>query len=360
MPRRLRLCAVLVSSALIAASAPAWAQSGQLTPDVITTQAPSETQQQAIREYPGNAPRDLGSDNPAEVRTARSRLLEPLQNPQASVRFRQIYSDAIAPALIRHAESKSDRASINALRVLGELATPAALDAVEARLADDRLAVRYAAVTGLERALASIRTSSPAVTQARLNQAVERLGQRFAAETDPDVATAVARALSGLMSFERQGFDGLRPAAISTLAQQFRAKLPTLKDGPARAMLPAMLVASVAARDALTSARQPLSESSRKDAAEVQGHAFAYVFRAVRGGELNDHPDSRTIAAQIVAAAEAGITVATGNKLAPLSLADAIKLGTEAGDRDFATKALQLLKALNDAPLSFGADHFIK
>lgn len=360
MPRRLRLCAVLFVSAAVAAAAPALAQPGSLDPAAITAQAPSEAQQQAIREYPSAPLRDLGSDDPGTVRTARARLLEPLQNPQATVRFRQLYSDALIPSLVRHAESKSDRASVNALRVMGELATPAALDALEARLADPRLAVRYAAVAGIERSLASIRVTSPAITQDRVNQTIAKLGERLAAEADPDVAGVLTRALGSLFGFERPGFDNVRPLAISTLAAQFRAKLPGLKEAPGRAMLPAMLTAAVAARDALTNSRLPLPEASLKDAAEVQGHAFAYVFRAVRGGELNDQPDARAIAAQVVAAAEAGITVASGNKLQPLALADAIKASTAEADRDFSTKGVQLLQALTEPPLAFAADHFIK
>jgi hypothetical protein len=360
MPRRPRLCAVLLVSAALAAAAPALAQPGSLDPTAITAQAPSEAQQQAIREYPSAPLRDLGSDDPAAIRAARARLLEPLQNPQASVRFRQLYSDAIAPALARNAEGKSDRASVNALRILGELATPAAIDALEARLADPRLAVRYAAVAGLERSLASIRVTSPAITQDRVNQTIAKLGERLAAEADPDVAGVLTRALGTLFAFERAGFDNVRPLAISTLAAQFRAKLPGLKEAPGRAMLPAMLTAAVAARDALTNSRLPLTDTSRKDAAEVQGHAFAYVFRAVRNGELNDQPDARAIAAQVVAAAEAGITVASGNKLQPLSLADSLKAASAEADRDFSTKGVQLLQALNEPPLAFAADHFIK
>lgn len=356
---RLAAC-LFVAGTLAWTSGHAHAQIRALPPEVISAGSLSEEQRQAIREYPGDAISRLASGDSREVRTARERLLEPLRAGNASLQFKQAYSDAISKGLSDIAAGSQDLAAVNALRVLGELGTPAALDTLEARLADQRGPVRYAAVMGIERTLNAMRSGSLAITVGRATQSLEKVGALLGKDTQPEVAQAAARAIASLLNLDRAGLEEIRSQALSQLAARVRERAGTMKGPAAGAFMPALLTAAQAARDALTTANPALAlpEAARRQAAEISGDAFAAVVRAASGPGLGSSAAVRADAAAIVATTEAAILVSAGRQTSPLKLDQELRKGTSEGDASFVKRAPELVRVLSGPPLGFPADRF--
>lgn len=353
------LATCLLLALALGLAAPAARAQTPLTADTIQAVNLGPEQAAAIRQYPTEPLARLASDQPRDIRAARDRLLEPLRDPRASVVFRQAYADALVPQLAAITKDPRDLNAVNALRILGEVGTPSALDALEAALADQRLPVRYAAVMGMERTLLAIRSVSPAVGADRLSRVLARLGRVVAQDQSPEVVQAAVRALASVLTLEREGFTVLRPASLRAMAEATRARIPQLSGADAVAFYPAMLALCQVTRDALLQNNPALAldAEAARHAAEVNGHCFAYVFRAVRAGQFRDDPAAREAAASIVATAETALLVAARRAARPIGLVEPLRA---ANDRAFNDRALEMLQLLKDPPLSFPADHFIK
>jgi hypothetical protein len=362
--RRLPAVCIFAAAAFLLPLQHASAQFG-LPREVIAAESIGAAQSSQIESYIGEWLPRLASQDPLEIKRARDTLLMPLREHTISVAFRQAYSDRLVPGLRGHAQDERDLVIANALRVAGELATPASVQLLEQKLQDGQSPVRFAAITGIARTFAAVRDASPAVGTDGIQQLTRRVGQQLRTEKAPEIVDACVRALATAMDINRQNFESVRPAAFEVLAAGIGERAKALRgnadDAP---MLIALLRAGQVSRDALSAndPRMQLNDTGVRQAAELNGHLLGYTIRRLQGGGFpHEAPESREMAAKIVTTAENGIVLAA-NRLRiqqpALNLSAEFAKATAEGDRDFFRKAVELLGVLTRPPFNYPAGHF--
>jgi hypothetical protein len=362
--RRLPAVCILAAAAFLLPLSPAAAQFG-LPREVIVAESIGSGQMSQIERYVGEWLPRLGSEDPLDIKRSRDNLLMPLREHTISVAFRQAYSDRLVPGLRQHAQDERDLVIANALRVAGELATPASVQLLEQKLQDGQAPVRFAAVAGIARAFASVRDASPAIGTDGIQQVTRRVGQQLRTESAPEIADACVRALATAMEIARPNYESVRGTAFEAIAAGVSERAKALRgapdDGP---MLMVLLRAGQVARDALSTndPRLQLADAGVRQAAELNGHLLSYLVRRLQaGGFPHEDPESRELAGKIVATAENGIVLSAsrlrGTQPALNLAADFAKANAD-GDRDFFRKAVELLGALSRPPFNFPAGHF--
>jgi hypothetical protein len=361
-----------LAAALLAPLPSAAAQMG-LPREVVTAESIGPSQQEQITRHveewlPRLAPRPSGEGpvDATELRRAREALLLPLRERGVSVAFRQAYGERLAPGLRQHVQGDREVVVANALRIAGELATPTTWELLEQKLRDGQPAARYAAVHGISRIFGSVRDHSPAMGRESLQQVIARLGRHMETERDAKVLDGCIRALMLAMEIDRPNYDEVRHSAFATIARTAGERARRLEGGPeAREMIPVLLRAGQVVRDAIpvNAPRLRLSDEHVRLAAEMSGHLLAYVVRRRESDFPLSDTDARQLAAQLVAVAEASISLAAtrfGVQMTPPNLAADLTKGSETGDREFFNKAVDLFNMMTRAPFSFPAGHFLR
>jgi len=303
----------------------------------------------------------LAGPDPAVIKKNRDELLSPFKNTKVAVDFRQKYTDYAMPELRKLAENPSDTVVVNALRVAGEIATSEATTILEKKLTDPRLAVRFAAVNGLERTMAALSTRSPAIPPDRVEVLVVKLGEIIAdpKNTNLEVTDAAERALLSAMNVS---IGAVRPKAfaamtgsVAKVAQRF-GNAPTPNQGYI-----IFLRAGESSRNALGAIQAPLTGDNIKDAAALSGHLLTWALCQLKAGHLVE-PEAREEVAKIVRIAENTIIFACQKAgIAPPAaqkLGDEIAKGTPEGDNLFTRNISTVIIPLN-AGFKLPANEFL-
>jgi hypothetical protein len=361
--RRLSAVCILTATAFLLPVPSALAQFG-LPRDVVAAESIGGAQATQIERHIGEWLPRLGSQDPAEIKRSRDNLLAPLREPTISVAFRQAYSERLLQGLRQHAQDERDIVVVNALRVAGELATPAAVQLLQQKLQDPHAPVRFAAVAAVGRVFSAVRDTSPAIGPADVQQLGARMGQQLGSERAPEIVDACVRALATAMEITRPNYEGVRAMAFEAVAsgvgERARALRGDANDAP---MLIVLLRAGQFSRDALSvnDPRLQIGDASVRQAAELNGHLLAYVVRRLQGGGFQEDSESRELTIRIVAVAETGIVLAANRmriQQQALNLASDFTKGTPEGDRDFFRKAVELIGVLTRPPFNFPGNHF--
>jgi hypothetical protein len=320
----------------------------------------SPDQQGKVDQYIADNLKTMSAAEPSAMKRGRDALLQPFsgRTRKASVAFRQYFGGKIAPELDRLAKGSDDKLAINALRVAGEIATPETASVLESALKDKRIAVQYAGACGTGRTFDAMIQFSPAIAQERALGIIGALGAVVGQEQNPDVLDASIRALSSATRIDRKGFEPVREAALTTLADQTSGRLKAMNVGAeADSVAPAILRALTTVRIAVAG-NLPFSQAAYKKAAELGGHGVAYVARNVKA--LQDGP-AKEVYRQIVNEAETLIQAATtkaNGTYTPTNLASDFAQGAS-GERTFSSKFLQVMKALQGQPFNFPIGTFV-
>lgn len=367
------LLALALAAALsLAPLGVARAQNDLPTPTIQSTSL-SDAQKQEIATYATAALALFKSENWADARRGRDQLLLPLSDNGASVAFRLEYSRLLTESLRAASQAgQPDIRRLNALRVLGAIATAQTTAPISDQLADPSPAIRFMATQAAASTFRTLATASPALPSGDAARLVTSLSRLAESEKDVMVFDGAIIAMVEATKVEQSGYTELRDAAFTRLAQSVGARiraLPTEEQN--EAMISAILRAGIAARDGLSIARTEANGPVAKELAGFGGDLVAYVLRRAAAGQMPAAGSGtlRSALEQLVAVGEANIYFALNNRklnpagqgVTPTSLADTLKSGAADAEKSFADQATTLLRTtLTAAPLSFPADRFMK
>lgn len=296
----------------------------------------------------------LADPDVTAMKRARDELLAPLKDLQVSVAFRQAYGAAAVPELRKLMGSKEDVVVVNALRIAAETATTEASVLLEENLGHAKVAVRFAAVNGIDRTMTALANRSPAIPAPRVEQLVERLGRVAVDEKNPpEVMDAAVRALITARTVKDVG--AVQTMAVRTLTTSVKAIAGRHGQAPTPAAVQQTLLrAAEAARNGLGDIRLALGAVSVKDSAELSGHLLTWAFCQLRAGTMPAAGDRET-AAQVVNLAETTIILAcqrSGASAEPQNLAEDYGKAVSANDNMFIRNVPKLISPLRAAPFT--------
>ncbi len=257
--RTLALAAVVCA---FGAPRPAQAQVATLGPEIVQRDAITPGDKAAIAAFVDTYRDRLSGADPIAIKNARAALIAPLQDLKATATFRINYGSAILDLLRKLLKEGKEIHQINALRIAGEVATPAALSLLKDGLADNKPGVRYAAAYGYARAFESVeRTvkagSSPAADPVNLKRAVADLRDQFDKETDTKVMDGIVLAFGATVKIPDalgQPGDSVRAESVKLMGESSIKRIKTLTPGGAAALdqIPVMLRMALPMREAVT------------------------------------------------------------------------------------------------------------
>ncbi len=281
---RTRIIAAIIWGTLV--PVPLSAQPGELPVEVLESIAISADQMRDIRGYVASGLLLLDSDDRAQMRRGRQALLEPLQNPRASVSFRLAFGAEAAPSLQHSAQGPSELRAINALIVAGALGTTHGKRVLDGSITDARLAVRYSAIRGYRRTLLVV-NETPAMPTDDAEGVVATLGAHLAREKDPDAFDACVRSLIQATGITRTGFQDVRLKAVRSLARACDERIRSLPpDASADRFLRAIVRAGTSLRDAAADQQLSLDQGASRLILEFGADLRGYLVRRIEAGQL--------------------------------------------------------------------------
>lgn len=300
------------------------------------------------------------------VKVARMRLIEPLTNANVSVDFRIKYSEALVPVLDPLVRSEHDFIASNATQILGELATPRALDPIGVALADKREAVRFSAAYSCQRVFENLTRPSPGLTSVQASAVIDTVVARVSKEEDANVAQALVMALEAATEIPSAQLKDVRAYAVTSAAKSIAARAKAM-DGKQEihpSWRQVLWRANRLTRSALTQApaNEPrLSDEALKQVGGLAGHTMALVLRRMNapGGIA---PDERALLSQTVALAEASYYFAYSNKGGNPVDARLGKLVEDGDVKKFTDAVMEIIgpkKPLTSSAFGFPDDEFV-
>lgn len=218
----------------------------------------STAQQQMGEFVAAHKPRLSG--DAVDVKRSRDALLQPLQGPRVTVRFRLAYAGLLNDSLRELAKAKNDQHAVSALRIAGELATPSSILIIRPALSDERPAVRYASAFAAARVFDAVARHDAAPTFEQLSGLLRDLNTLLAQENDQLVVDGLLLAFGAAAKVPEAKFkdQSLRAAAIDQLATTGSARLGAIAKAASPCdSLQVFQRATRAMRDALTDIAQP-------------------------------------------------------------------------------------------------------
>lgn len=325
-------------------------------------------QHQQIEAFLDEVVAGLASGEAVEIMSARRAAQRELTSAAVRVPFRLEFATIAAPKLAPLTKSDNDLVAINAIYVLGDVAAGQTAVTLLDALKDEREAVRYAAVVGLEKTFTA---SNPVLPRRDIDVLRRQLAVAFGAEKSSKVVGAYVRTLRSAADPQRGTSPDMRDIAISLLGTTFAdrvAKLPAGEGAADPAMMDAMLKAGGALRDELTRVGATMTDEQAKQSARLGGCLLAYVRARAAAGDIgvNDDPSaSHTERQHLQTLAQLGeqITIFSGTKLGksitPPGLPALIE---QEKDAQFVTDVMGLIGpdgVLTAPPFGF-ADDFVR
>lgn len=304
------------------------------------------------------------SGTPPQIRSGRNALLEPLRSANVSVAFRLEYSRVLRARLQELSRDERPIVAYNALRIAGELASPASLDILRDGLASPDKTIRYGALHGYQRTFHALARTSPAITSDQILRELGRIEQTMMNEREPVVLDAFVIAMTSASRVPEGRGGALRAEAVRVMARVVGAKARAghTEEG----MISVYLRTSEAVRNALTEVDARQTELPRGVLRETGGMAGDLIAlarwsvcerREVSGG------DGREVLAAIVANAEA-VYYFSHSQLSPRQAVNT-RLGTmlqEDNVQGFCDGVGRLIGengVLTRSPFDFPADRFV-
>lgn len=355
-----------VAALLLSLASPAFAQTNDLPSNLIrATTTLSASDEDALKKYVDLSIKDLGSDDPAKVRRARTELLKPLTDAEVGAPFRLSYSKVLEPALAPLVKDKRELVAGNSLRVAGEAASTSCATLVLSQLDRPEPSVRYMAVQALSRTIEAVGRTTPAIDLETCNRIMSEVGSRLAKEKDAWVADIMARTLVAGVNVSQAKFEALPAKAFAELCKRTGDRTLTIWNGELdESWADTLVVAGSAVRDRITAVGSvALPTEARTDALRLAGDMLAYLKQAIDAKALPvGQADARERPRQIAALAEAIIGLAAPDAAPKQTMADLIKRADVAGDAGFLDAASLLIGADGALVKKFGlpASRFTK
>lgn len=336
-----------VAAFLLSLAAPAYAQTNDLPATLIrATSSLSTSDEDALKKYVDLSIKDLGSDDPAKIRRARTELLKPLTDAEVGAPFRLSYSKVLEPLLTPLVKDKRERVAGNSLRVAGEVASTSCATLVLSQLDRPEPSVRFLAVQALSRTIEAVGRTTPAIDLETCNRIMSEVGSRLEKEKDAWVADIMVRTLVAGVNVSRAKFEALPAKAFSELCKRTGDRTLTIWNGELdESWADTLVIAGSAVRDRITTVgAAALTNDARTDALRLAGDMLAYLKQAIDAKALPvGQADARERPRQIAALAEAIIALAATDLGPVQSMPDLIKRADTTGDAGFLDAASQLI-----------------
>ncbi len=320
-PSRSALCLLV----LVCLSPLAWAQVGADLPrSIVEAISIPPAQRGQIEEFIASWADRATNDDPQDNKRAMEALTKPLQSRGVSVAFRQAYAQAVEPLMKTLSEREGVGASLSALRIAGELATPAMVTRVREGMNDEDPGVRLFAVSRAGRIFSATASHGPAITNADAVSLIGDLAKVGAdAQIGAEMTRACVRALSQGTALSSKDLGDARSRAIIALADIVGARLQALgnSDDPAFAQSLALEAAS-----AVTRSISDIGSTVTPEAARAA---------VVLGGDIISLPLRRVLGKTVEPVAERDLTVKSvqaGETLLYFARRKAAELGGEASN----------------------------
>lgn len=361
---RLAACVLL----LCAAASPVLAQAG--LPDPLVERARlTDDDLRLIQQYVERYKAALGNTkDPNAVRVARNNLIEPLTNPEASVDFRIRYSEILVPLLDPLSQDKDDFIASNAVRILGELATPRAIERITSAMTDKRPAVRFSAAYAAQRTFENVKPPrSPGLTSEQAKGLIDLIAARVSAEDDANVAQELVSAFEAAAEIPSSQLKDVRAHAVANAARSVAARAKAMDGKTEIASGWRMVIwrANRLARTALTQApagEPRLSPEALKQVGGLAGHSLALALRRHAAGVAS--APERELLVQIVALAEASYYFAHsarggGQNIVDKRLGQTLQAGDDARFRTDVLEVVGPNGALTGPDFGFPDNEFV-
>lgn len=352
MRRITRLFPVVLTLAACVFSTPALGQIESLPPTDKTVYSDADKQQ--INAYVTPRLGSIGNGETSARERARRELLVPLRRPGVSVAFRRAFRESSISTLTSLAGSTDDAVAINALLVLGEIADDSSRQVVQQYTADDRVAVRYAAIAAMTATFRSIDVASPAIDPGRVGEMVRHLAERLRDEPDPSVADAIARSLLVASNTRREGFAGAAARATTVLGAGVGGRLRAADDNDRQVALMTAVRVAESYSNAMAAAGQVTPEAARAGAG-FAGEVLAHLASRARAAS-GSMPATEGWEADLVTFCER-IMVFSASKLGGSVAAPGLVALVESGDSGaFYDRVSKLVLGLSGRPWNLPAE----
>jgi hypothetical protein len=362
------LLALTLAAALTLAPLGVARAQNDLPAATIQSTSLTDAQKQEIATFTGAGIELFKSDNWSEAKRGRDQILVPLTDADVSVAFRLEYSRLLTDTLRSASQpGQPDIRRLNALRVLGAIATAQTAAPIADQLSDPSPSIRFMATQAAAATFRALATTSPALPSGDAARLVAALAKLAESDKDVMVFDGAVIALVEATKVDQSGYGELRDAAFTRMAQSVSARLRALPtDTTDEMIVSAVLRAGIAARDGLSIARTRASDPVSKELAGFGGDLIAYVLKRSIAGHMPTAGSGtlRSALEQLVSVGEANVFFALLNLKTsrdPTTLADTLKSGAADAEKAFAEQANALIRStLTAAPLSFPADRFLK
>lgn len=367
-PRFRTLVAALAVASAVLIAPLARAQT-DLPAAVVQSTSLTDAQKQTAATYATAALELFKSPEWSNAKRGRDQLLRPLEEAgaQASVDFRLEYGRVLVPVLSTlTGKDNPDLTRLNAIRILGAIATAQSSAAIEPLFNDPSAPIRFMACQAAGTTFRALATGNPALPSGEAVRLVNRIATLAASEKDPTVVDGTVIALADAAKVEIANYTDVREGAFTQIAKTMSTRIQALPaDSQDTVLLATVLRAGVAARDGLIG-RTELSAGVNRDLGAFGGDLVAYIVRRSKAGHM-PAPGSgqlRLTLEQLASTGEANVfyaILALKATREPTSISAVLQDGNAATDAKFIPQAEAFIRAnLVAAPLSLPVDRFLK
>lgn len=265
-----------MAAAAFALASSALAQMGSLPDDLITATSVASRQGE-IERFVEPKLEELASTDPSVRQSARDALLQPLLgSPEPSRAFRIGYGSSMGDELLALVDHSNVGVALAALRISGALASEQGYRAIQRGMADDRNAVRYAAVAAMGELFRIASRNEAALPGRLLEEALQAAQRALESEPEPLVADRIIQSLA-----EPEFGSELRPrtllVAARAAADQFRSWREKDQDDPETLAAAARAITTVRSELIRLLGQGATDRSFAAAAGVLGGHALSYA-----------------------------------------------------------------------------------
>ncbi|MHA7812197.1 MAG: hypothetical protein ACX94C_02220 [Phycisphaerales bacterium] len=197
----------------------------------IETISVNSGQRSQIQQFVQNWSQRLQSDSASDNQRALEALTEPLHNRGVSIAFRQAYAQMLIPVADELIGADTVKGKLNALRLLGDLATPSAAQRIRTLLDDQDAGVRLFAVASTGRVFLSTSVHGPAMAESDTIAMIDAIAEIAESNMDDEEFTrACARALAQGTSIGTRDLPNTRSRAIIALSDLVSTHIESLDE----------------------------------------------------------------------------------------------------------------------------------
>ena len=323
----------------------------ELPRSTIETISVNAGQRAQIEDFVNNWAAQATSGDASNVKQALEALTEPLHGRGVSIAFRQSYAQLLMPTIDQLLDDGDIQSKISALRISGELATPAAANRVRRLINDDDAGVRLFAVSSAGRLFESAGVHGPAITDSDATALIETILESAREQgSDREHTRASARALIDATTIGTRDLTATRSNAIIALSDLVGDKLTGLNDDEDPGFAQSL---ALSAASATTTSISDISATVNADAARAAvrlgADIVALPLRRVIAKTIEPQTD-RTMTVRSVQAGETLLYFARrkaaeidGRPITGIATSDFSNQLDSGNDRDFRNDAATLL-----------------